>query len=247
MVENEILKGGLFVNLLLVEDDMYIQELFKSAVDELSEPIQVYAAQSAQEALQLATDTEMDLLVLDIQLTDYKGTDLAKELRQRPVYAFTPLIFATALAGEELSAYRELKCSHFLIKPFTNQEIKRVLKEAIALRKHLSQTAQTIRIEQKGFILELNLDQVLYFESFGKKVEIHILIAGQERVEVITGYSLKQLKSLAETATFVQCHKSFILNPKFIYKIDKANLQIELTPLNRMIPLGKTFMEDVRA
>lgn len=136
------------MNLLLVEDDVHIQQLFRAAIEELEEPLHVYTSESSNKALQIAAENVIDLFVIDIQLTDYKGTQLAKQLREIEVYSYTPMIFATALAGEELMAYRELKCYHFLIKPFTKQEIKQVLIEAIAYRKHLSEPPKTIRIEQ---------------------------------------------------------------------------------------------------
>lgn len=234
------------MNVLLVEDDVNIQKLFKSAMDELKEPLHLYTSESSYHALQLAMESKMDLFIIDIQLTDYKGTDLAKQLRELETYTYTPMIFATALAGEELMAYRDLKCYHFLIKPFTKQEIKQVLQEAIAYKKHLSEPSRVIRIEQKGFILELQLERVMYFESFGKKVEIHIMDSdGKERIEVTSGYPLKRLKEMIQGDHFIQCHKSFIINKKYIYKIDKVNRSIHLTSLNREIPVGKKFIGNV--
>src|SRR5690606_1705289 len=144
-------------NVLLVEDDVHIQELFKSAIQELEEPLKLYTSESSTKALQIATENVIDIFILDIQLTDYKGTQLAKQLREWEAYAYTPMIFATALAGEELLAYREFKCYHYLIKPFTKEEIKQVLKDVIAYKKHLSEPSKNIQLEQKGFILELNL------------------------------------------------------------------------------------------
>lgn len=234
------------MNLLLVEDDLNIQELFKSVIKELKEPLKLYTSESSNKALQIATENVIDIFILDIQLTDYKGTQLAKQLREMEVYSYTPMIFATALAGEELQAYREIKSYHFLIKPFTKQEIKQVLIDVIAYRKHMSEPSKNIRIEQKGFILELDLDSIIYFESFGKKVEIHVIIIDHhEKVEVISGYPLKRFIEMTEDVSFIQCHKSFIVNQKYIYKIDKANSTIHLTVFNRVIPLGKKFMENL--
>ncbi|WP_339162634.1 LytTR family DNA-binding domain-containing protein [Siminovitchia sp. FSL W7-1587] len=235
------------MNLLLVEDDVHIQQLFRAAIEELEEPLHVYTSESSNKALQIAAENVIDLFVIDIQLTDYKGTQLAKQLREIEVYSYTPMIFATALAGEELMAYRELKCYHFLIKPFTKQEIKQVLIEAIAYRKHLSEPPKTIRIEQRGFILELSLKKMMYLESFGKKIEIHIVAPdGTERIEVISGFSLKRLKEMIGDDDFIQCHKSFIVNKHYIYKIDKVKNNLLLTEFNREIPIGKKFLEHLQ-
>lgn len=234
------------MNVLLVEDDLNIQELFKSVIEELKEPVKLFTSESSNKALQIATENLIDIFILDIQLSDYKGTQLAKQLRDMEIYAYTPMIFATALAGEELQAYRELKSFHFLIKPFTKVEIQQVLIDVITYKKRMKERTKKFRMEQKGFILELDLEKILYFESFGKKIEIHVITVDmEEKTEVISGYSLKQLREMTENDSFIQCHKSFIVNQKYIHKIDKANSIIQLTVWNREIPVGKKFMENL--
>ena len=74
------------MNLLLVEDDVHIQKLFRVAIEELEEPIDVHMSESSNKALQIATENVIDLFVIDIQLTDYKGTQLAKQLREIEAY-----------------------------------------------------------------------------------------------------------------------------------------------------------------
>lgn len=234
------------MNVLLVEDDLNIQKLFMSVIKELKEPMNLYTSESSTKALQIAAENEIDIFILDIQLSDYKGTRLAKQLREMEKYSYTPMIFATALAGEELQAYRELKSFHFLIKPFTKEEIQQVLIDVITYKKSMTESTKNLRIEQKGFILELDLDRILYFESFGKKIEIHVITVDmKEKIEVISGYSLKRFREMTEDDHFIQCHKSFIVNKKYIHKIDKANNMIQLNIWNREIPIGKKFMENL--
>lgn len=234
------------MNVLLVEDDLNIQKLFMSVIKKLKEPMNLYTSESSTKALQIAAENEIDIFILDIQLSDYKGTRLAKQLREMEKYSYTPMIFATALAGEELQAYRELKSFHFLIKPFTKEEIQQVLIDVITYKKSMTESTKNLRIEQKGFILELDLDRILYFESFGKKIEIHVITVDmKEKIEVISGYSLKRFREMTEDDHFIQCHKSFIVNKKYIHKIDKANNMIQLNIWNREIPIGKKFMENL--
>ncbi|MFD2114280.1 LytR/AlgR family response regulator transcription factor [Paenibacillus yanchengensis] len=234
------------MNVLIVEDDIAIQQLFQVALQQLDLATTIYTSVSSAVAYQLAMENRIDIFILDIQLADYKGTDLAKQLRAIEKYAYTPMIFATALAGEELLAYRELKCYYYLIKPFTKQEVVDVLQDVIAYRRHLSTPSKQIRLEQKGFIVELNVDQILYMESFGKKVEIHLVTAEeQEQVEIVSGYSLKELKELVAGSSFVQCHRSYLINLKYSYKIDKVKSAIQLTLFQRDVPIGKKYMENV--
>lgn len=52
----------------------------------------------AAEALSYAEINQVDLFILDIQLLDYRGTELAKQLRSMPKYRFAPILFTTELA-----------------------------------------------------------------------------------------------------------------------------------------------------
>lgn len=52
-----------------------------------------------QRPLSFAAQNKVDLFILDIQLLDYRGTELARQLRALPEYRFTPILFTTELAG----------------------------------------------------------------------------------------------------------------------------------------------------
>ena len=107
---------------LLVEDNTSAVKKIVRYIDNISADLEVHSVSEAGEALQYAKANDVSLFILDIQLEDYKGTSLAKQLRELPEYKYTPIIFETALAGEELSAYRDVKCYSFLVKPFGEEQ-----------------------------------------------------------------------------------------------------------------------------
>ena len=140
--------------ILLVEDHVATVKRMSQYSHDISAEIEVHSVSEAGEALQYAKENDVSLFILDIQLEDYKGTSLAKQLRELPEYKYTPIIFETALAGEELSAYRDVKCYSFLVKPFGEEEFTAAFRDALGLSKQMNQQAKIIQIEQKQFILE---------------------------------------------------------------------------------------------
>lgn len=234
------------MKLLVVEDDLHIQKLMISSIREVDDAIQTFTSTSAVEALKIAKENRIDIFLLDIQLTDYKGTQLAKELRAMPEYQYTPMIFATALANEELHAYREIKCYSFLIKPFTKEEVKQIISEAINYRHQFGEPMKTIRIEQKSHIFEYNLKDIIYIESFRKKMTLHLHI-GQNGImtETISGYTLKGMLELINDDGFIQAHKSYLINKQFVTQIDKTEGMIYLKYVQQPIPIGNKFKDQV--
>ena len=164
----------------------------------------------------------------------------------RRTYKYTPIIFETALAGEELSAYRDVKCYSFLVKPFGEEEFVTAFRDALGLSKQMSQQAKTIQIEQKQFILEYVTQDIAYIEAFGKKLVIHTSsrLSGIKE-DTISGYTLSGLLALLDDPAFVQCHKSYAVNKSHIEKIDKSGRKICLKGFTDTIPVGNKYQAEL--
>lgn len=231
---------------LLVEDNISTVKKLVGYISNISADLEVHSVSEAREALQYAKQNDISLFILDIQLEDYKGTSLAKQLRELPEYKYTPIIFETALAGEELSAYRDLKCYSFLVKPFCEEEFTTAFRDALGLSKQMNRQPKTIQIEQKQFILEYSAQDIAYIEAFGKKLVIHTIsrLAGVKE-DTISGYTLSGLLALLNDPVFVQCHKSYVVNKSHIEKIDKSGRKIFLKGFADTIPIGNKYQAEL--
>lgn len=231
---------------LLVEDNLNAVNKIIKYIQNISSNIEVYSVSEAGKALQYAKSNYISLFILDIQLEDYKGTNLAKQIRELPEYKYTPIIFETALADEELFAYRETKCYSFLIKPFDEIEFKKAFVDALGLHNQINTIPKTIQIEQKQFILEYNIQDIAYIESFGKKLVIHTNshLFGIKQ-DIISGYTLSRFTNLLSNSNFIQCHKSYVLNKIYIEKIDKSNRKIFLKGFTNPIPIGNKYQTNL--
>lgn len=234
------------MNILIVEDDVNIQNLLKNCIAEVNNQFVIHISENAKDAFIIAKEHDIQLFLLDIQLTDYKGTELAKQLRMLEEYRFTPMIFATAIATEELQAYRELKCYSYLLKPFTKEEVKHAIKEVIDYIHSFRVEKKTVRIEQNGFIFEYKLEDIVYIESFGKRLELHMKIHPKNMVaESIRGYSLKGMLEHLNETSFIQSHKSYLVNTDYIERIDKTNNLLKLRNLQQELPIGQKYRDQL--
>lgn len=228
------------MNIVIVEDDINISDLIYKTINEIYPNTESVIFENAKDALDYANFNNIDIFLLDIQLNDYKGTLLANQIRLIDKYKYTPIVFITALANEELYAYREIKSYSFLTKPFTKDELLKTITDVVEYKKHLNPESKKLKITQKLFVFEYDLKGIIYIESFGKKLEIHL----NKGSEVISGYSLKSIFELIDDSSFIQCHKSYIVNKNYVEKIDKVNKIIYLSNLEN-IPVGKKFESNV--
>jgi two-component system, OmpR family, response regulator RegX3 len=105
--------------ILFVEDEASISDPFSRALTrEGFEPI---VARTAREALALADRIEPDLVLLDLNLPDGDGRDVARELRRR---RDTPILMLTARGTEtDRIVGLELGADDYVVKPFSGAEV----------------------------------------------------------------------------------------------------------------------------
>lgn len=233
-------------HILLVEDDSAAAALIKQFMERMSNSHRLTTFSNAAQALAWGKMHQIDLFILDIQLPDYRGTALGNQLRSMAEYRFTPILFTTELSGEELSAYREIKCYDFLVKPFNEQQFQQAVSAALEMGRNLAKPPAILRIEQKQFVFEYDLETVLYIESFGKRTVIHTTVDGETVSDSISGYSLVRFLELAGPSHLLQCHKSYLVNPLRISKLDKRARQLWLTGCDTAIPIGEKYQHNLR-
>ena len=100
--------------ILLVEDNAAAAALICQYMKALYSDHQITICATATDAFDWAGKHHIDLFILDIQLPDYRGTELGKYIRAMPEYRFTPILFTTELGGEELAAYAVVPLDNFV-------------------------------------------------------------------------------------------------------------------------------------
>ncbi len=114
---------------LVVDDEPRIRELVRRYLEH--EGHQVITAASGAEALDVATHTDVDLVVLDLRLPDVPGEEVALELRRR---SDVPILMLTAKIDERDRIHGlEVGADDYVTKPFSPREL--VLRIGAILRR----------------------------------------------------------------------------------------------------------------
>lgn len=133
-LEDEVIVGGEdelplpALNVLLVEDIELNVVVARSVLEKLGSSVEV--AMTGQEALTMFDPNEFDLVLLDIQLPDMTGLDVARELRKK--YAgqdLPPLIALTANVLRDKKEYLDAGMDDVLSKPLAVPALTAVIKQ----------------------------------------------------------------------------------------------------------------------
>ncbi|MFT5819394.1 MAG: two-component system LytT family response regulator [Crocinitomix sp.] len=209
---------------LIIDDEVHCREVIQSFVQDYCPLIEsVEEADSVKSGLSKIKSFKPDLVFLDIQLKNETCFELLDQLDQINFQ----IIFTTAYDNYAVKAF-EYAALHYLLKPLTPKPF------TLAVNRCIPNKFQSITkaIEKaKGFYLEttynafnIRFEEITYIEADGSYSTIHQL----NDDDIFTSKKLSEYKTLLDE-NFYRIHHSFIVNMKFVSKIDKKNNSVILT------------------
>lgn len=150
------------MKILLIDDEEPICEILKYNLEK--EGYEVDCAYSAEEALELDL-RQYSLCLVDIMMERLSGYDFAKAVRKNPETANLPLIFCSALNGEDDTVMGlNIGGDDYITKPFVISEViarvRAVLRRSMAMNiakeksREVQQPAKTVSFE--GITVDLD-------------------------------------------------------------------------------------------
>lgn len=218
---------------IIIEDELPAQRIIKSYISKLPQLELVGCFQSAIAANQFLQSSKIDLLFLDINLPDISGMQYIKTLINPP-----KIIITTAYPEHAVESFELATILDYLVKPFS---FERFLKGINKISKNeVNQSSENTESEALETII-LNIDKTLY------KVFIQdILYITSDRNYITLTTNTKKLTYVASLKnwidklpadTFIQIHKSYVVNSHKIDKIVGNSLYLE----NKKFPIGRFY------
>ena len=225
------------MKVIIIEDELLAQAKLEAMLKQIDSSIEVVAKlASVKESVQwLSTNSSPDAAFLDIQLSDDHSFEILRNVNVQ-----FPVIFTTAYDKYLLDSF-EFNSIDYLLKPITEDKLKRSLTKIKNLEQHFLQgniqklinnesQKQTGRIVvKKGTeFIAIKFDEIAYFFT-------------EHRIVFARDFNGRQFitdKNLTDIEQFVDHEKFFRLNRKFItnisaiekFKSDNGKIRIFLKP-----------------
>jgi DNA-binding response OmpR family regulator len=117
------------MKILVVDDELDICEILQYNLE--TEGYEVVTANSAEEALELPLQ-EFALILLDVMMGEMSGFQMARKIKENPSTAQIPIIFITALEGEDnLVKGLNIGADDYIAKPLSMKEVKARVKAVL--------------------------------------------------------------------------------------------------------------------
>lgn len=113
---------AVIMKILVVDDDQDICEILQYNLE--IEGYEVVTANSAEEAMELPLEG-FSLILLDVMMGEMSGFQMARRLKDDPQLSLIPIIFITALDGEDDTVKGlNIGADDYMAKPLSMREVK---------------------------------------------------------------------------------------------------------------------------
>ncbi len=202
------------MDIAVVDDEKVIREHICRLIKKQKPDCHLEAYAAGEELL--ASGKQFDIVFLDIRMDDMDGIETARRLRQKQDEFV--LVFVTGNREYVFDAL-DLYAFHYLLKPVDDVKFKEVLERA-ADEAAKRQAKRGLFIKKKN--LTLDIDDILYIESRGKKVAIHTM--GLRGIIEIYA-TMEELEGQLDEE-FYRCHRGYIVNMAHITEYDNDSITV---------------------
>ncbi|WP_283676958.1 LytR/AlgR family response regulator transcription factor [Clostridium perfringens] len=222
-------------SIALCEDNSLQREELKNnlskVLDEIGVEYKLLTFETGEDLLREYPEN-LDMLFLDIQMGELTGMETARKVRKYDDKV--EIIFITALWDYIQKGY-EVRAFRYLIKPVKFKELQEQVTACVENILHKRYTYITIK--DKNNVLKIRTEDILFLETFERKVIIHT-----NSQDYIVKMSMNKLEKELNNKGFFRCHTSYIVNLIKIEEIKKDYLLINKFTL----PVSKHRMKNLK-
>lgn len=238
---------------IIVDDEPMARNLLAAYVDKIPNLTLLSAFGNPLEALAYLQETEVDVLFLDVQMSELTGISLLKILKKKPI-----VILSTAYSEYAVEGY-ELDVTDYLLKPVTFERFLKAMEKA-SQRINTERAAENsempsvkkvtqppaippsetafIFVKDGRKLVKVNLKDICYIEGLKDYVKIHTI-----NRNITTLQRLKSLEEMLPEMQFIRVHHSFIVAVQFIESIERERITIG----KDLIPVSDTYRKAFQA
>ena len=203
---------------------------------------------------QYEDEKDYDILLLDIEMGQLNGMELARKIRQENVGV--QIVFITGYPDYMSQGY-DVTALHYLLKPICGEKLGEVLTKAVSF---LAKQPRSIIFDLGKESLRLLAEDIFYGEAQGHYIVLHTK-SGEYRIRM----TISELENKLGEG-FYKCSRSFVVGLKYVRRITKTAVVLELQvgmeavngvgyrrnedskstrEMNLELPLGKGLYDDM--
>ena len=218
------------INCIIIDDDAVSANLvqhFVTNTDGLS-LLQVFNNAIEASNFIRKNDSNIDLIFLDVEMPGMSGIELLESFHDLP-----PVIVISSKEKYAVKAF-ENKAIHYLVKPIEYGKFLKALERVFQLHEtNKGDQLDYIFIKDGSSLSKVNYREILYFESLGDYVKVHV----KDKTYTVNTTMKNVEDKLKSNPQFLRIHRSFTINLNYLENFDSESAIV----LNKPIPIGNKY------
>jgi len=181
---------------------------------------------------------QADIYILDMIMSDRSGLDIGSLIRQADGDGV--IIYITSSDDYALEAYG-VHAARYLLKPVSEETFFEAMNFARSYtgtrKEHL------FPIKTKEGTLSVSYSRIEYIENYSRTLNVCLDDGENIRSIFIRKSFDEEIREIAGDRSFLQVHKSFLINMEHVKKLEQSEIVMES---GKRIPVSKTRAADVR-
>lgn len=219
------------MNCIILDDDRIVHKIIVELIKQTEGLNLIASCYSAKEAFAVLHKNQIDLIFLDIQMSEMSGFEFLKGLSQRPI---TIVISSQRKYAIESYDYNVID---FLLKPVNLKRFHRAVQRAKLL---MELKESSVKVQQKDFIFvkdrsimqKIPLQNIWWVESQGDYVKIKTV----EKFHM-AHISLTNIGDKLKFLGFLRVHRRFIVSLDKIEHIEDNTIVMK----SKLIPVSESY------
>ncbi len=223
------------MNCIIIDDEATARAVVTQLCSRIPDLDVIDEFSGAMEAIKFLNKHTVDLIFLDIHMPGFTGFDFVETLKNPP-----KIVMTTSDTNFAITAYEYEAIVDYLVKPITEERFEKAIQK---VKKSLTEQPKLGAREET----DAGLDQDLYINIDRRLIklkfkEIQLIEAKGDYIEIKTDNenyrvhnTLKKIKEKLPEKTFLQIHRSYIINFTKIIDIEDNSVLIakNVVPISR--------------
>lgn len=223
------------LNCIIVDDEPIARDILINYIAQVPYLHLVASCSDAFEAMEALNKTDVDLIILDINMPRLTGFDMLRSLKKYPSVIITSAYTEYALEGFELSV------TDYLLKPFSFQRFVQATEKTIKASPPIPARTEAgdepfLMVKSDKKLTKILCKEISFIEAYGNYVFIY---RGENKI--ISKQTLTEFEKQLPSGKFIRVHKSYIVSLNAIKYLEGNQVSIG----NRNIPIGKVYRENL--
>lgn len=179
-------------------------------------------------------DRDYDLLILDIEMGQLSGMELAADIRRKDEEI--PILFVTGYDSYMAQGF-EVAALHYLLKPLRKEKLFGVLDKFYKTKMKKEPEEKLLFRTERG-PLSLPVSRIWYIEARAHQCILYT----EDETYILCASISEMVRQLCTRRAFVRCHRSYLVNVQHISAIVKPELVLDD---KRRIPVSRSAEKEV--